>query len=367
MKKITFPWHDTTWEHFSALMAKEQLPHALLLTGMPGIGKRALAMAMAQSVLCEHRPPHARACGACPSCHWFAMGHHPDLCIVRPALLAAQEGVQLEEDSETSVTTADIGTKDKKLSKEITIQQIRELTHFFDITASRGNTRIAVIYPADAMNSSAANALLKTLEEPNGQRHFFLVSDAPHRLLPTVRSRCRTWKIQPPDVVMAVQWLNEQQVEQAEQKLAALGGSPLSVLELEQSAYWKTQDLVLSALSEPSQLDALALAKQLDTLIRHNDKERQTGAVRTVDLAFILGWLQRWTSDVLHAHFGVPIRYYPQRSEAIVRSARFQASAPWLAYAKWLYQAGREAHHPLNSALFLEDCLLRYLALHQEN
>ncbi|MFN7369483.1 MAG: hypothetical protein ACK5SG_04530, partial [Burkholderiales bacterium] len=237
------------------------------------------------------------------------------------------------------------------------------LGDFCAMTAVRNGVRIAMIYPAESMNNSAANALLKVLEEPGEQFHFFLITDAPHRLLPTIRSRCRTWPIKAPDRHAALEWLSQHNLDRAEHKLAALGGSPLRLLELEPTAYWDTLDLLLTALSEPARLDAPALAKQLENAIKLNEKERQSGAAHSLDLPLILGWLQRWTLDVLYCQSGVPIRYHPQRQTAIERATVTVHSTAWLNYWHWLNRAVREAHHPVNMALFLEDCLLRYPAL----
>jgi DNA polymerase-3 subunit delta' len=370
IKNEIFTWNQGRWERFCSLLQTQTLPHAFLLTGPPGIGKKALAGAMAKSLLCENRLVNGMACGHCASCHWFEAGNHPDLRLIRPALIAAQEGQAEQADeadamaaAEPAETTAKVGG-DKKLSKDISIAQIRALADFSELSSMRSGARIALIYPAETMNLSAANALLKTLEEPGGQFHFFLITDAPHRLLPTIRSRCREWPLAAPDRTTALDWLNKQKIDHADAKLAALGGAPLTVLELEPGSYWKTQDLLLNALSDPRRLDASAVAKQLETAIKLNEKERQAGAGRAVDLTLVVQWLQRWVLDVLYCHFDIPIRYHPQRRAAIEGATISRQLSAWFMYSQWLNRALREASHPVNIALFLEDCLLRYPALH---
>lgn len=352
-----FPWQESAWRAFADLLNEGRLPHALLLTGPAGIGKKAFASAMAKSVLCERRQTQAQACGVCASCRWFDAGSHPDLRRVRPALWAAYEGAENDTEEGGEAPESE-GASDKKLSKDISIAHIRALADFAALSASRNGLRVALVYPAEAMNVSAANALLKTLEEPSGSFLFLLVSDAPHRLLPTIRSRCRSWPLTAPTREIALAWLEQQRMTQAEQKWAALGGAPLAVCEYEATTFWKTQDLLLTALSDPVRLDAPTLAKQLESAIKQNDKERQSGAARAVDLPLVVGWLQRWTADVLYCHFGAPIRYYPHRADAVQRSAAHAPQA-WLVYAQWLTRAQREASHPVNTVLFLEDCLLR--------
>jgi DNA polymerase-3 subunit delta' len=361
-----YPWNLELWEQFCTLRKAASLPHALLLTGPSGIGKKALAAAMAKSLLCESRAANGSACGHCVSCRWFEAGNHPDMRLIRPAIVAAREGNEnelAESDESIKTTSAETRSGDKKLSKEITIAQVRALADFSALTASRAGIRIALIYPAEAMNVSAANALLKTLEEPSGQFHFFLVADAPHWLLPTLRSRCRIWPVPAPDRSTALQWLKQRKVSAAENKLAALSGAPLTTLEWEDTRYWKIQELLLNALSQPMQIDIPDLAKQLESAIKLNEKENPIGAGYALDLPLVLSWLQRWVLDIVFCHFGVPVRYYPGYKKGIERAKVSAEAGAWLRYWQWLNRVAQDASHPLNLPLFLEDCLLRYPGL----
>lgn len=380
------PWLDSAWLTFAALQAGGRLPHALLITGPAGLGKRLLAKAMAKSLLCEQRanqrdegginseqigsPINDRACGHCASCIWFEAGTHPDVRLVRPPVLAAQEGVADEaQEASGNANQNPLETDntdkpaEKKLSKEISITQIRALADFSALTAYRHGLRVALIYPADAMNSAAANALLKTLEEPSGQFVFLLVTDAPHRLPATLRSRCRVWQLASPSFHQAQDWLEQQNIPHAADKLAALGGAPLQLQNLENSHYWTTHQCLLNGLAEPTKLDAPVLAKQLETAIRNNEKERQGGASATLDLATVLAWLQRWIYDLTACGAQAPIRYHPGHAQALTRCTQQALNTRLLHYWQWLNQVTREAHHPVNVQLFLEDCLLRYQAL----
>ena len=136
-----------------------RIVHALLFVGPHGTGKKTMAELMAQTVLCRNESGN-RPCGVCPSCKKCESGMHPDIHYVRPE------------------------------KNTIKIEQIRELNRTLSLASVEGGKKIAVIDPAGAMNESAQNALLKTLENPTGDTLFFLLTDTPGALLPTVVSRC---------------------------------------------------------------------------------------------------------------------------------------------------------------------------------
>jgi len=146
-------------------LASGRLPHALLFTGPAGVGKASTALALAQTLNCQDRRPDLDACGHCRSCRLFAAGHHPDLIRISPE----GEGV----------------------NAQIKIEQIRELRRQTDFAPFAGTWRVVLLKPAEAMNAAAANALLKTLEEPPADNLFILAASGEADLLPTIVSRCR--------------------------------------------------------------------------------------------------------------------------------------------------------------------------------
>jgi len=164
------------------MLASGRLPHALLLHGPRGVGKLALAERLGQLLLCEGEN---RPCGKCDGCRWYLAGTHPDLRRVEPEALA--KGVEPGEEGEEG---AESSSKKKKPSLDIKIEQVRALADFLNLRSHRGALRVALLHPAEEMNPNAQNALLKGLEEPPAGAVFILVSHRPHRLLPTVRSRC---------------------------------------------------------------------------------------------------------------------------------------------------------------------------------
>ncbi len=155
--------HGRAKEQIRAALDAGRLPHALLFSGPSGVGKRQMALALAQALLCE--ATSGRPCGACTGCVKVAGGIHPAVLTV----------------------AADPESK----SREIVLKQITALSETLSRTPGEGGLYVVVLDGADAMNLHAQNAFLKTLEEPMSPAHFVLVTSDPNRLLPTVRSRCQ--------------------------------------------------------------------------------------------------------------------------------------------------------------------------------
>lgn len=198
------PWLTGPWSRIAAVLEAGRLPHALLLHGPAGIGKRRLAARLAGAILCaEPHPPSRRPCGTCRACRLLDAGSHPDFRRIEP-----EEG-----------------------AANVSIEAVRSLVR--QSTLSAGGARVALVAPAEAMTQAAANAFLKTLEEPPGNTVFVLVSDAPGRLPATIRSRCRKTAIPPPPRSEALAWLEAgTEPERAARLLDLAGGMPLAAVEL---------------------------------------------------------------------------------------------------------------------------------------
>lgn len=210
------PWLEKTWEKCITTLHQDKLPHALLISGSAGLGKSEFAVALAQKILCSKK--ELRVCGQCHSCQWFAANSHPDYWDIAP-----------EEDK-----------------KQISIAQIRDLTEALGKTGY-GHYQVVVIHPAEAMNRAAANALLKTLEEPSGNVVILLVCNRPAGLLPTIRSRCQEIRIQPPTYEQASQWLTLQLTPDSPKPvelMAIADGLPVRALRLAESGEWENNDKI---------------------------------------------------------------------------------------------------------------------------
>ena len=196
------PWHADAWARLQARRERDALPHALLLAGPAGLGKRDFLAAFVKGLLCQ-RPVDGVACGTCRSCELVAAGTHPDL-------IGLSFGLR----------------KDGVTRSEIVVDQIRDLSQRLSMASQFGGWQVVTIDPADAMNAAAANALLKTLEEPTPATLLVLVADEPARLPATIRSRCQRIDFLPPSREVALDWLRAQGVTDAPAALEAAGGNP---------------------------------------------------------------------------------------------------------------------------------------------
>lgn len=205
---MKIPWLLADMEALGCALDADRLGHAPLLHGPAGIGKSALAQWLVARILCQASAPE-RPCGVCRSCLLLQAGTHPDLF-----LGAVPEG-----------------------KTQITVDVIRDLCSGLQLTPSIGQHRVGLIEPAERMNTNAANALLKTLEEPSPKSWLVLVSDRPDLLPATVRSRCQKLALRPPARDEALRWLQD------ECKGAERGKLELA-LELSGDAPLKARDLV---------------------------------------------------------------------------------------------------------------------------
>lgn len=196
--------------------------HALLLQGASGLGQYELGLALAAAWLC-HTPTSAGACGVCASCHGIAVRAHADLRVLMPETDMLSLQWPLSEKAQK-----EIDDKQRKPSKEIRVDAMRDLVNFTQTTGAHAHGKVVLIYPAEKMNAITANTLLKTLEEPAGRTRFILASAAAHELLPTVRSRCQVHPMPWPDAAQALRWLVQQGLPEGEAKvlLKAAGGRP---------------------------------------------------------------------------------------------------------------------------------------------
>lgn len=340
MSDTVFPWLQESWLQLQQWRAR--LPHAILFYGPAGIGKTGFVEMFAQSLLCENVQADGYACGACASCGWFSQHNHPDYRRVRPDILDGDDAAEDGDGEEKKTARAG-----KTLSKEIRIDQIRTLTDFMNVSTHRSGMRVVVLYPAEALNIAAANALLKTLEEPPPDTLFLLVCNRSDRLPPTVLSRCRKFALALPSHAAGLAWLRQQNIGDADVWLAEQGGAPLAARDAAQSGSREAMDEFLSALSHPGVDAALKTAERL----------------QKIPVADLVGWQQRWLYDVFALQSGGAIRYYPRYSKELgALSGRIGVVA--IAAALKAAAARRaSADHPLSARLFIEDMLLEYATL----
>jgi len=325
-----YPWQLQDSQRLQAL--RERPPQGLLFKGAQGIGKLNLALHYAHSLLCERPQADGQACGNCPACHWLSQGTHPDFRLLQPDALS-----QAGEESESG----------KKPSKQITVEQVRGLADFLGMTAHQGGMRVIVICPAEAMNSNAANALLKNLEEPPRNTLFILVTHKPQQLLPTILSRCVSFGVSVPDVAAATQWLLTQGVAAPERTLAAAGYSPLLALQGDAQAGADERVKLLAALRSPASLDVFAMAELL----------------QKTEQVLVVQWLQQWCYDLITMKQAGSLRYHTGDELVMKKLVTPVAALDLIRLQKRLQTAKREAQHTLNPKLFFESLLLAYRQL----
>ena len=221
------PWNEEAWRKVAEPAQNGRLAHALLLTGADGLGKRAFAERLAALLLCEQ--PESAPCGRCRSCELFAKRVQHDPEETRPdGTLAQPHGYPGHPDAMFVGYVFNEKASPKKMYSSLVVEQIRDLSAWFGLTPRRGRAQVALIDPADALNEAAANALLKTLEEPNSGRYLILVSAFPARLAATIRSRCQRIEFRVPGDALARQWLQKNGVDDkvAQEALVASDGNP---------------------------------------------------------------------------------------------------------------------------------------------
>jgi DNA polymerase III subunit delta' len=278
------PWHDEAAAQLRKAWAANRLSHALLLQGAEGLGKQVFAAWLACAVLCDKSTDSSlKCCGECASCALFAARSHPDLHWVVP-----------EEDKQ-----------------QISIDQVRAATERLTKTSYRQGYKVAIVDPAHLMTPSAANSVLKTLEEPSRSSLLILITSQPSMLLPTVRSRCQKVTIPRPSREQAVAWLRGKSGRAVDAALLEFaGGAPLRAL-----AY---ADGRFDALNEQMQ-------KSLGALLAGQADVTQVAAEWEKDgLNERLTWLDLWLTSLARAALAgnADLITFPGRSAPLPSPAR---------------------------------------------
>ncbi|QAX82182.1 DNA polymerase III subunit delta' [Candidatus Pseudomonas adelgestsugas] len=253
-----YPWQDSAWKR---LTSRNNYAHAYLLHGPIGIGKRALSERFMASLLC-HGQINLPACGECKSCLLLKADSHPDIYLLEP------------EDAD----------------KAIKVDQVRNLVSFVAQTAQMGWRKVVLIEPVEAMNINAANALLKSLEEPSGNTVFLLVSHQFSRLLPTIRSRCIQQACQLPSKAMSLQWLAKVLPECSEDQrvelLTLVSGSPLAAVKMHAQGVCEQRILVVDGVKKLLKRELFATQLAESTW-------------KDIPLLLLFDWFYDWSSLII--------------------------------------------------------------------
>ncbi|ENB7698013.1 DNA polymerase III subunit delta' [Escherichia coli] len=218
-----YPWLRPDFEKLVASYQAGRGHHALLIQALPGMGEDALIYALSRYLLCQQPQGH-KSCGHCRGCQLMQAGTHPDYYTLAP----------------------------EKGKNALGIDAVREVTEKLNEHARLGGAKVVWVTDAALLTDAAANALLKTLEEPPAETWFFLATREPERLLATLRSRCRLHYLAPPPEQYAVTWLSREVTMSQDALLAALrlsAGSPGAALALFQGDIWQARETLCQALA----------------------------------------------------------------------------------------------------------------------
>lgn len=319
------PWQERVWQQ---LASREHHAHAYLLHGPAGIGKRLFAERLMARLLCQ--AAHAGdACGRCKSCQLLAAQTHPDHFVLEP----------------------------EEADKAIRVDQVRELVGFVTQTAQLGGRKVVLLEPAEAMNLNAANALLKSLEEPSGDTVLLLISHQPSRLLPTIKSRCVQQACPLPSTQESLEWLvarlPDLSPEVRQDLLALAGHSPLRAARLHAQGALEQRALIVEGVKK---------------LLKQQQAPSQLAeSWNAVPLPLLFDWFCEWAHLLL--------RYQMTGDEAALGAADMQKVLQYLAgkssrpavlgMQSWLLEQRQKVlgKANLNRVLLLEALLVQWASL----
>lgn len=326
------PWQDKLWATVGSARERGALNHAWLLAGPEGVGKRHFAAALAASLLCLSPSTDGQACGDCRSCKMLANGGHPDAHLLsRDGHLGLAAHHSLHAEKGLSFWAP----KPTSMRRDIAVDAARSLIEKLSTVAHLGGNRVVVIEPASELSTSAANALLKTIEEPPAKTYLLFVAEFAQSLVPTIRSRCQLLRFATPPSGTALGWLHSQHPE-ANADTALLkqaGGAPLKVLE------WLTSGHTASRLRWQTVLADVA-SRKIEALPAAFELSREKSEVG--------GLLRYWQSYMTEQLRALP-NQWSQRHESF--------------HALLIESLKRLENTNANPQLLLESLLLRWRLL----
>lgn len=333
------PWHRPLW---SVVRSWPTLPQALLIAGPEGSGLPFFALALVQGRLCESVDPDTGLpCGRCRSCDWFASGHHPDvLRIGGDVAMAVDADLDAGEGRSKAAEARDEAAK----SRNIPVGEVRRLTSFLQVPSHGQAGRFVLLSPADGMNTAAANALLKILEEPPARTTLVLVSSRESRLLPTIRSRCQLIRLPRPGRDESLRWLADCGVPKATLALDLAGQAPIAAASLD-AEFWSSRDRLVGALGRKDVSGAALMM-----------------AGEALPLPVLLPILHSWVVDCIGVAMTGRLRYHTDQFNNVTGAAKRMDLDALMAFEQRLRAARRLVDHPLSPKLVVGELLLAYAA-----
>ena len=311
-----YAWQRAQMQRLQDAIDQQRLPHAILFSGPEGVGKRHLANCLVYLALKKHALSDKFE-------KLLNAGSHPDVMVISPA-------------------------EDKK---QISVDQVRDLSARLSLTSQVSGIKIALINPAELMTVAAANALLKTLEEPSGNTLIILITHNYGRLSQTVRSRCHHVPLTVPDTQAAGAWLREQGIDDYQEYLLLTHGAPLSVRQAAENAWLEHHHQLLK--------DLTGLMEQ------RADMVTITAKWRDADAAQLIRWLQNLVGLLVKSRFNDEIT--SDISGNFLKNLKISFDRidlkKLINYAEFLDKSALEIDNNLNRELFLEQIFSRWAVL----
>jgi len=322
---IGLPWLREGIAQWNEFVLLDRVPHAVLLSGSNGLGKLALARNMAHMALCENLSDSG-PCKECSACHLFTANNHPDFTMV-----SAEKSI-------------------------IKVDQIRKLTQKIILSSTKGLFRVIIVENAEQMNKAAANALLKTLEEPPEKVVIILTTSEVGSLLPTIKSRCVKINVPIPAYNDAYEWLkNNSQSSSSEEiklSLSLTNGAPITALTI---------------LDNELLLQVKTMISDLKDLVNHQKT--------------ILEITKRWNTEELYVHFSMLASYFlmiiKQNNKLNFENSASQTDIglahvshlddKLLVFVKSLYLFIHRTDTPLKKELLIDELLINWKSNFQKS
>ena len=318
-----YPWLTGSWANLIAYVHADRMPHAMLITGRRGLGKRLLAKAFGQRLLCRGDAGEF-ACGRCAACRLVAAGTHPDLLTIEP----------------------------EESGKSITVDAIREMIGVLSLKPHYGGHRVVILVPAHQMNRYAANCLLKTLEEPASQTLFLLLTEMPENLPVTIRSRCHRVSVPTPPRSAVVDWLRQCQAGDEAEILCSLAqGAPFRALELLGTPTAKRRREVFDSWL------AVAWGRQDPVAVAASWEKSAAEEV--------VVWVRSWVEDIIRLRSapGTVMRNSPDLQDALRTFVGTLDLVKLFEYLDLSYRAQRLLAGQVNRQFLLEELAIRWSRL----
>lgn len=317
---MIYPWQADQWQQSLQHLIRKRLPHAILFSGPSSIGKLEFCLTYIQRMNCTQPTQDNNACGTCSDCHLFNARTHPDVRMIN-----VEEPVDM-----------------------IKVDDIREVNKFMSLSRQRGTYKVVCINQAELMNINAANALLKTLEEPPPNSILFLISHRANSLLATVKSRCQIWKFSIPDKIRALNWLQQRADGVAWETLLPVSGNrPLLALAMHETGLGEARTRYYD---------------HLDQLMQYQEKVTSISAkLQNEELERLVNWQQAWCADLVRSHYKKePVTIENPDLRRSLHSLIGRVDLQLLfRYLDKLIEFRRFSNAPLNKRLFIEDMLIR--------